>query len=51
MTYFAVWLDGVILRIDLTDVLYQLYKGSPVNLPMSFEVYEDWLTIYPIIIG
>lgn len=49
MTYFAVWLDGVILRIDLTDVLYQLYKGGPVDLPMSFEVYEDWLTIYPII--
>ncbi|MEM3972080.1 MAG: HAD family hydrolase [Saccharolobus sp.] len=49
MPYFAVWLDGVILKIDLTDRLYQLYKGEKVPLDISYEVNEDWKSVYEII--
>ncbi|WP_338602006.1 HAD family hydrolase [Sulfolobus tengchongensis] len=50
MVNFAIWLDGVILKIDLTDPLYQQYKGFSVNLPITYDVFEDWLQVYDEII-
>ena len=38
----AVWLDGVILKVDLTDALYGIYKGVPAELPVTRETFGDW---------
>ncbi|QGA54232.1 HAD family hydrolase [Sulfolobus sp. E5-1-F] len=46
MVNFAVWLDGVILKIDLTDLLYKIYKGDKIDLPITYDVNDDWLKIY-----
>ncbi|AHC50846.1 hypothetical protein SUSAZ_01770 [Sulfolobus acidocaldarius SUSAZ] len=47
MVHFAVWLDGVILKIDLTNQLYKLYKGENIkSLPITYEVHEDWHKLY-----
>jgi phosphoglycolate phosphatase-like HAD superfamily hydrolase len=40
---FAVWLDGVILKVDLTDRLYEIYKGGSAELPVTYEAFEDAL--------
>ncbi|BFH72400.1 hypothetical protein SJAV_03440 [Sulfurisphaera javensis] len=45
---YAVWLDGVILKIDLTDILYRIYKGEPANIPITTETFEDWKEIFNI---
>ncbi|BAB66987.1 hypothetical protein [Sulfurisphaera tokodaii] len=40
---YAVWIDGVILKIDLTDILYNIYKGTPItDIPITTETFEDW---------
>ena len=40
---FAIWLDGVVLKVDLTEILYRKYKGEPVEkLDVSYEVFSDW---------
>ncbi|MEM4138992.1 MAG: HAD family hydrolase [Sulfolobaceae archaeon] len=39
---FIVWLDGIILKIDLTEYLYKLYKGEEVEIPENYEKFEDW---------
>ncbi|AAK41363.1 HAD family hydrolase [Saccharolobus solfataricus] len=46
MVNFAVWLDGVILKIDLTDSLYKIYKGDQISLPITYEVNDDWIKVY-----
>jgi len=46
MVNFAVWLDGVILKIDLTDSLYKIYKGDKISLPITYDINDDWLKIY-----
>ena len=38
----AVWLDGVILKVDLTDALYGIYKGVPAELPVTRDTFDDW---------
>ncbi|AOL15547.1 hypothetical protein BFU36_01015 [Sulfolobus sp. A20] len=43
MVNLAIWLDGVILDIDLTDHLYNQYKGMSLStLPVSYSVNKDW---------
>ncbi len=40
---YAIWLDGVVLKVDLTDSLYRKYKGQNiVNLETTKEVFQDW---------
>ncbi|WP_052349550.1 HAD family hydrolase [Candidatus Acidianus copahuensis] len=39
---YAVWLDGIILDIDLTDMLLRQYKGEDVELPLIDKIYPDW---------
>jgi len=43
---YAVWLDGVILNIDITDKLYELYKGNSVEIPYTKEINYDWNEFY-----
>ncbi|BDC19120.1 HAD family hydrolase [Acidianus sp. HS-5] len=44
---YAIWLDGVILKIDLTDVLYRRYKGEQIEkLEVTEEVFQDWQTFF-----
>ena len=43
---YAVWLDGVILKIDLTENLYRIYKGDIADIPFTLDVFEDWKEIY-----
>jgi len=40
---FAVWLDGVVLKVDLTERLYEIYKGGSAELPVTYEAFEDAL--------
>jgi hypothetical protein len=40
---FAVWLDGTVLKVDLTDQLYAIYKGGEGELPVVKEAFEDSL--------
>ncbi len=49
---YAVWLDGVILDVDLTDQLYEVYKGNAdVQLPYTERVHEDWWRFYEKVKG
>ncbi|MCQ4343456.1 MAG: hypothetical protein NO117_00645 [Sulfolobales archaeon] len=34
---FAIWLDGTVLKVDLTDQLYAIYKGGEAELPVVKE--------------
>lgn len=43
---YAIWLDGVILKVDLTDTLYKLYKGERVDVPFTLDTFEDWKQVY-----
>ncbi|MFP3347221.1 MAG: HAD family hydrolase [Sulfolobaceae archaeon] len=44
---FVIWLDGVVLKVDLTDVLYRKYKGEKIEeLEVTTEVFPDW---YPFL--
>ena len=43
---YAVWLDGVILKIDLTENLYRIYKGGTADIPSTLDTFEDWREIY-----
>jgi len=40
---FAIWLDGTVLKVDLTDQLYAIYKGREAELPVVKEAFEDSL--------
>ncbi|MCI2415677.1 MAG: HAD family hydrolase [Candidatus Aramenus sp.] len=49
---YAVWLDGVVLDVDLTDQLYEAYKGkSGVQLKYTEKVHEDWWRFYEKVKG
>mgnify|MGYP001772568633 CR=1 FL=1 len=37
----AIWLDGVILKVDLTDTLYTIYKGGEAKIEFTKEVFPD----------
>ncbi|WP_240931212.1 HAD family hydrolase [Acidianus sulfidivorans] len=46
---YAVWLDGVILDVDTTEFLYNVYKKSTekdkellIKIPVNLKVHEDW---------
>ncbi|BCU69132.1 HAD family hydrolase [Stygiolobus caldivivus] len=40
---YAIWLDGVVLKIDLTDVLYRKYKGEKIEeIGITRDVFCDW---------
>ncbi|AWR95340.1 HAD family hydrolase [Acidianus brierleyi] len=43
---YAVWLDGVILDINITDRLYELYKGKPIEIPYTMKINYDWNEFY-----
>ena len=44
---YAIWIDGVILKIDLTDALYRRYKGEQIDkLEVTEEIFQDWLTFF-----
>lgn len=45
---YAIWLDGVILKINLTDVLYRIYKGENLDIPITNETFEDWKELFNI---
>ena len=45
---YAVWLDGVILKINLTEQLYRIYKGEMVDIPITFDTFKDWREIYSL---
>jgi phosphoglycolate phosphatase-like HAD superfamily hydrolase len=48
---YAIWLDGVILNIDLTDKLYEVYKGKTTEIPYTTKVNEDWKEFYEKVSG
>jgi hypothetical protein len=49
---YAIWLDGVVLDVDLTEPLYKKFKGDKdVNLPYTFNVHKDWEDFYSKIKG
>jgi phosphoglycolate phosphatase-like HAD superfamily hydrolase len=37
----AIWLDGVILKVDLTDALYTIYKGGEAKIEFTKEIFPD----------
>lgn len=36
------------MKVDLTDSLYNIYKGIPAEVPITFETFGDWKELLKI---